>query len=76
MRIKELDKCFDRDTKATIDFIDTPASDDGTMGRIIAIYGDYHVHKISPVWDVVSQVAKLKIIAVTPAKRGRPRKKG
>ncbi|MDO5399156.1 MAG: hypothetical protein Q4G33_14660 [bacterium] len=74
MRIKELDKCFDRDTKATIEFTDTPAFDDGSMERIIAIYGDYHIHEISPVWDAVSQVAKLRITAATPARRGRPRK--
>ncbi len=75
MRIKSLDGYFDRDTKVSIEFVDADAFDDGRMERIIALYGNYYVRKISPIWDAGAQVAKLRIIAKTPAKVGRPRKK-
>lgn len=74
MRVKEILKYIDKDTQINLVVPDTEASDWGRMWNIAAVYGDYHIRHISPIWDVVAQTPKLKIVVASPAKHGRPKK--
>lgn len=75
MRVTDLDRHFKRQTTVAIRILDTGEIYIGTMEYIMAKYEEYRVCQILPWENKNTHKHNLLIVAETPVKVGRPRKK-
>lgn len=75
MKVKDIYSICRPEQSVEIEVFSTDVSDSGKIERINEVYSRYLVKKITPIWDVLAGVPRLKLILQAPPHSGRPRKK-